>query len=214
MFSVRYAKEGTGMGELTHKQQQIFDFILSSLRDDGAIPTVREIASAFGYASTNAVNTHLEALTKKGYISRRPGAARNIEIAPDYLIPERGVPIVGSVAAGTPIDAIENLDGYLDLDSIYEPGLHFALRVAGDSMIEAGLWDGDYAIVRQQPRVDSGEIGVAIIDGQATVKRFRWLSGGELMLVPENEKYEPFTVDMNADFRIGGKVVGMHRVIK
>lgn len=202
------------MGELTDKQQQIFDFILNSLRDDGAIPTVREIASAFGYASTNAVNTHLEALTKKGYINRRPGAARNIEIAPDYLSPERGVPIVGRVAAGTPIDAIENLEGYLDLDSIYEHGLHFALRVSGDSMIEAGFWDGDYAIVRQQPRVESGEIGVAIIDGQATVKRFRWLDDGMLMLVPENEKYRPFTVDPDAEFSIGGKVVGMHRVIR
>lgn len=202
------------MSELTQKQQQIFDFILNSLRNDGSIPTVREIMSAFGFASTNAVSTHLEALAKKGYINRRPGAARNIEIAPDYLMPERGVPIVGQVAAGTPIDAIENLEGYLDLDTIYEQGLHFALRISGDSMIEAGFWDGDYAIVRQQPRVESGEIGVAIIDGQATVKRFRWLSEGGLMLVPENEKYQPFTVDEDADFRIGGKVVGMHRVIQ
>ncbi len=196
------------MGELTQKQRQIFDFIVDSLRNDGSIPTVREIASAFGFSSTNAVNTHLEALSKKGYINRRPGAARNIEIAPDYLLPERGVPIVGRVAAGSPIDAMENLEGYLDLDSIYEPGAHFALRIAGDSMIEAGIWDGDYVIVR------SGEIGVAVIDGQATVKRFRWLDDGGLMLVPENEKYQPITVDPEVDFAIGGKVVGMHRVIR
>jgi len=202
------------MNGLTEKQQEIFDFILRSLREDGAIPTVREIAQAFGYASTNAVVCHLDALANKGYISRSPGVSRNIEIAPDYLIPERGVPIVGYVAAGTPIDAIENLEGYLDLDAIYEPGVHFALRIAGDSMIEAGFWDGDYAIVRQQPRVESGQIGVAIIEGQATVKRFRWLEKGGLMLIPENERYEPFTVDPEADLRIGGKVVGMHRVIK
>ena len=202
------------MRELTEKQQQIFDFILGSLRNEGSIPTVREIGRAFGFSSTNAVNTHLEALVNKGYISRRPGAARNIEIAPDYLTPERGVPIVGQVAAGTPIDAIENLEGYLDLDSIYEQGEHFALRINGDSMIEAGFWDGDYAIVRQQPSVESGEIGVAIIDGQATVKRFRWLDGGGLVLVPENEKYQPFSVDPECDFRVGGKVVGMHRVIR
>ncbi len=213
MFSSARRKNAD-MGELTAKQQQIFDFILNALRVDGGIPTVREIASAFGYASTNAVNTHLEALTRKGYINRRPGEARNIEIAPDYLLPERGVPIVGSVAAGTPIDALENLEGYLDLDSIYEPGLHFALRVAGDSMIEAGLWDGDYAIVRQQPRVESGEIGVAVIDGRATVKRFRWLDDGSLMLVPENENYQPFAVDPETEFSIGGKVVGMHRIIR
>ena len=202
------------MNTLTKKQQQIFDFILASLREEGAIPTVREIARAFGFSSTNSVTTHLEALANKGYINRRPGAARNIEIAPDYLIPDRGVPIVGAVAAGTPIDAIENLDGYLDLDAIYERGLHFALRIVGDSMIEAGFWEGDYAIVRQQPMVETGEIGVAIIDGQATVKRFRWLREGGLMLVPENEKYQPFTIDPDADFRVGGKVVGMHRVIR
>ena len=202
------------MHDLTPRQQEIFNFILQSLREEGSIPSIREICQAFGFASTNAVNTHLDALVKKGYINRRPGTARNIEIAPDYLTPERGVPIVGSVAAGTPIDAIENLEGYLDLDAIYEPGSHFALRVSGDSMVEAGFWDGDYAIVRQQPRVESGEIGVAIIDGQATVKRFRWLQGGGLMLVPENEKYQPFTIDPGCDFRIGGKVVGMHRVIK
>ncbi len=202
------------MRELTEKQRQIFNFILDAYRNDGGIPTVREIMRAFGYSSTNAVNVHLEALSNKGYIARRPGVARNIEIAPDYLAPERGVPIVGNVAAGTPIDAIENLEGYLDLDALYDRGEHFALRVAGDSMIEAGFWDGDYVVVRQQPRVESGEIGVAIIDGQATVKRFRWLSDGNLELVPENENYQPFMVDPDAEFRIGGKVVGMHRVIR
>ncbi len=202
------------MRGLTKRQEEIFSFILRSLREEGCIPSVREICQAFGFASTNAVNDHLEALVKKGYINRRPGMARNIEIAPDFLIPERGVPIVGRVAAGSPIEALENLDGYLDLDVIYEPGLHFALRVSGDSMIEAGFWDGDYAIVRQQPKVESGEIGVAIIDGQATVKRFRWLPDGALELVPENEKYQPFRVDPEADFRIGGKVVGLHRVIR
>ncbi len=89
------------MLELTEKQQQIFDFIVNAYRNDGGIPTVREIMRAFGYSSTNAVNTHLEALTAKGYISRRPGVSRNIEIAPDYLTPERGVPIVGSVAGAS-----------------------------------------------------------------------------------------------------------------
>lgn len=202
------------MRDLTPKQQQIFDFILKSLRNYGTIPSVREIASAFGFSSTNAVNCHLEALTKKGYINRRYGTARNIEIAPDYLYPERGLPIIGRVAAGTPIDAIENLEGYLDLDQIYEHGSHYALRIAGDSMIEAGLWDGDYAIVRHQPSVETGEIGVAIIDDEATVKRFNWLANGTLQLIPENEAYEPFMVDTDSDFRVGGKVVGMHRIIK
>lgn len=202
------------MRGLTKRQEEIFNFILASLREEGVIPSVREICQAFGFTSTNAVNDHLAALAKKGYINRRPGLARSIEIAPDFLYPERGVPIVGRVAAGVPIDALENLEGYLDLDSIYDRARHFALRIAGDSMIEAGFWDGDYAIVRQQPRVENGEIGVAIIDGQATVKRFRWLSDGSLELVPENEKYRPFAIDPASDFRIGGKVVGLHRVLR
>ncbi len=202
------------MQELTQKQKEVFDFILATLREEGNIPSVREIAAAFGFASTNAVNTHLDALQKKGYISRRPGQNRNIEIAPDYLIPQRGIPIIGRVAAGKPIDAIENLDGYLDLDSIYDREQHFALKICGDSMLEAGFWDGDYAIVRHQPRVETGEIGVAVINGAATVKRFRWLDDGCLMLIPENDSYQPFTVDADSDLQIGGKVIGLHRVLK
>ena len=213
MCSVIYEMEGNAVRDLTRRQKEILDFVLDSLRNEGFIPSVREIADAFGFASTNAVAAHLDALAKKGYIQRRPGTARNIELAPDFLIPERGIPIVGRVAAGLPIDAIENLEGYLDLDAVYARGRHYALRVKGDSMIEAGIWDGDYAIVRHQPRVESGEIGVAVIDGQATVKRFRWLEDGRLMLVPANEQYDPFTVDGEADFRVGGKVVGMHRVL-
>jgi repressor LexA len=139
--------------------------------------------------------------------------ARNIEIAPDYLAPERGIPIVGRVAAGVPIDALENLEGYLDLDAAYPPDEHFVLRVAGDSMVDAGILDGDYVVVRRQRRVESGEIGVAIIDGQATVKRFRWLADGGLELLPANDRYQPFLVDRTAEFLVAGKVVGMHRML-
>lgn len=201
------------MRDLTARQREIFAFILASLREEGVIPSVREICRAFGFASTNAVNAHIDALVKKGYVDRRPGRARNLEIAPDYLVPERGLPILGRVAAGAPMDALENLEGYLDLDAIYAPGRHYALRVQGDSMIEAGFREGDYAIVRQQPRVESGEIGVAVIDGRATVKRFRWLPDGGLMLVPANENYEAIAVDPEAGFFVGGKVVGLHRIL-
>lgn len=201
------------MRELTGRQQEIFDYILNSLREEGVIPSVREICDAFGFASTNAVNSHLDALVRKGYISRRSGQARNIEIAPDFLMPERGVPIVGKVAAGRPIDALENLDGYLDLDAIYSRGEHYALRVRGDSMLDAGIWDGDYAIVRHQSRVESGEIGVAVVDGEATVKRFRWRDDGGLLLLPANENYQPIPVSPEADLRVAGKVVGVHRVL-
>lgn len=200
------------MNDLTEKQRQIFDFLCASLREEGSIPTVREIGRAFGMASTNAVHAHLAALERKGYISRRPGAARGIELAPDFLAPQRGLPIVGRVAAGRPIEAVENLDGYLDLDVLYDPADHYALRVSGDSMVDAGIWDGDFVVVRQQAHVESGAIGVAIIDEETTVKRFRWLDNGGLELIPANEKYHPFVVNEHSDFRIGGKVVGMHRV--
>jgi repressor LexA len=201
------------MQDLTPRQRDVFIFILETLRNDGAIPSVREIASAFGFASTNAVNTHLDALEKKGYIGRRPGQARNLEIAPDFLIPVRGIPILGRVAAGPPIEALENLDGYLDLDAAHSPADHYALRVQGDSMVDAGFWEGDFAIVRRQSRVDSGEIGVAVIDGEATVKRFRWLDDGGLVLVPANARYQPFPVDRDGEFFIAGKVVGLYRAL-
>lgn len=202
------------MRELTERQKEIFDFILTSVREQGFIPSMREICEAFGFASTNSVHTHLNALAKKGYISRRPGKARSFELAPDFLMPERGVPIVGSVAAGSPIDALENLEGYLDLDVMYESGEHYALRIVGDSMIDAGLREGDYAIVHKQPTVRSGEIGVAILDERATVKRFRWLENGGLELVPANEKYRPFLIEPGQEFRVGGKVVGLHRMFR
>ncbi|MDR1534269.1 MAG: transcriptional repressor LexA [Planctomycetota bacterium] len=201
------------MDDLTERQRRIFSFILRTLREDGYIPSVREICREFTFASTNAANSHLDALVRKGYINRRAGTARNIEIAPDYLFPERGVPIVGRAAGGAPIDAIENLEGYLDLDAVYEPGRHFALRLVGDSMLEAGLRDGDYLIVRRQPRVENGEIGVAVLAGQATVKRFHWRPDGGLELLPANPLHRPIPVDPEADFRIEGKVVGLHRLL-
>lgn len=201
------------MKGLTQKQRNVFDFIVRSLREQGVIPSIREICNQFGYSSTNAANVHLYALEKKGYITRRHGLARNIEISSEYMVKTTGVPIVGQVAAGLPIDAVENLDGYLDLDSMYARGQHFALRIVGDSMIDAGLWDGDYAIVRRQERVESGEIGVAVIEGEATVKRFSWQADGHLELIPANEKYRPFSVNPAKDFLVAGKVVGMHRVM-
>ncbi|MDR3211589.1 MAG: transcriptional repressor LexA [Planctomycetota bacterium] len=201
------------MQNLTKRQQAVFDFIVKSYRDGGYIPTVRQIAAAFGFASPNAVVSHLIGLEKKGYINRRRGEARNIEIAPDYLLPMRGIPIVGKIAAGQPLEAVENLEGYLDLDNIYRREEHYALRVKGDSMIEAGIWDGDYVIVHQVPRVESGEIGVAIIENEATVKRFHWREDGFLVLIPANEYYQPIPVDPQSSFRVGGRVVGVHRII-
>jgi len=199
---------------LTDKQQEVFEFIRSCVRDENYVPTVREIGERFGFSSTNSVRGYLEALEKKGYISRRPHSSRGIEIAGEFLEnAERGIPIVGRVAAGAPITAIENLDGYLELENLYAADNHYALRVRGDSMMDDGIWDGDFAIVRNQPRVENGEIGVAVVEGEATVKRIV-ISGRTAQLIPANSLYSPIHVDLEStDFRVGGKVVGVHRVL-
>jgi repressor LexA len=216
LFSI-YADTSTvlefSMQCLTEKQKAILDFIRQSMREAGCVPTVREIAAHFGFKSVNAAQDHLAALERKGYIDRRPGLARGIELAPDLREPEAGIPIVGRVAAGQPLTAIENLDGYLELGALYGGGSHYALRVHGDSMIDAGIWDGDFAIVREQETIENGEIGVAIIEGEATVKRIR-RETGFADLIPANDRYERRRIDLaTTDFRIGGKVVGVHRVL-
>jgi len=184
------------------------------VREENYTPTVREIAAQFAFKSTNAVRDHLAALERKGVISRRAFSSRGIEIAEEFLTePMHGLPIVGRISAGAPITAIENLDGYLELETLYERDRHYALRVRGDSMIDAGIWDGDFAIVHEQPRLNNGEIGVAIVEGEATVKRIRQ-SGNKVELIPENELYQPIKIDLRTtEFRIGGKVVGVHRVL-
>ena len=204
------------MDKLTGKQQNIYDFIKECLNNEGYTPTMREIADYFGYNSTNTVNDHLQALAKKGYIIKKPGAARGIiltDINNETVAMNKGVPIIGRVAAGSPISAVENLDGYLELSEFYNES-HFALHVRGDSMIDAGIWDGDFVIVREQPVVRNGEIGVAIVAGEATVKRIS-INNNEAILYPENEFYSPIRVDLTeTEFRIAGKVVGLHRVIR
>ncbi len=204
------------MEKLTSKQQNIYDYLQECLNNEGYTPTMREIADYFGYSSTNTVNDHLQALAKKGYIIRKPGAARGIILTDNgsnHKELNKGVPIIGRVAAGRPITAVENLDGYLELSEFYNEQ-HFALHVRGDSMIDAGIWDGDFVIVREQPILGSGEVGVAIIEGEATVKRIV-INNQEAILYPDNELYSPIRVDLSAtDFRIAGKVVGLHRVIR
>jgi len=203
------------MKPLTDKQQEILDFLVHCVREEYYTPTVREIAERFGIKSTNAVRNHLDALERKGCLSRRAGASRGIELASEYLDAPAGLPIIGRVAAGCPITAVENLEGHLAIDSgLHQPERLYALRVHGDSMIDDGIWDGDYVIVREQTTVEDGAIGVAIIDEEATVKRIR-RRGNIIQLVPANELYEPIEVDPSAvPFRIGGKVVGVHRALE
>lgn len=205
------------MEHLTEKQTEILNYLISCIRDEHYTPTVREIASRFGFSSTNGVRDHLLALERKGCIQRRVGASRGIELAPSYLREpdEEGIPIIGRVAAGQPITAIENMEGRLTIESLFSrPESLYALEVHGDSMIQAGILDGDFVIVREQNFIEDNAIGVAILDEEATVKRIR-IRDNEAHLIAENPLYPPLIVDlMDTPFRIGGKVVGVHRVVK
>ncbi|NUN49988.1 MAG: transcriptional repressor LexA [Candidatus Brocadiae bacterium] len=198
---------------LTAKQQNIFNFLCQHVREHGYPPSYEEIAGEFDFASPNAVTGHLKALEKKGFI-RRSEKSRAIEIL-DPAFRQNGIPIVGTVAAGSPIAAIENREGTLGIDDLFghSEGL-FALRVRGESMIGAGINPGDYVVVREQPVIDSGQIGVAFMDGEATVKRiFREPSGWRLQ--PENSGMQPIWISQGDEtFRVGGRVVGVVRRVQ
>jgi len=201
------------METLTEKQTRVLEFISGQITRRGHPPTVREIAAHFSLASTNAARRHLVALEKKGYIERSFNKSRAIALAAE-LRESQGIPIVGSVAAGTPITAVENLDGYLTLETLFaRPDHLFCLRIKGDSMVDAGIWDGDYCVVRPSQDFKNGEIGVAIVDGEATVKRLR-RTGRFVELIPANEDYPTIRVDLaESDFRYAGKVIGIHRAL-
>jgi repressor LexA len=195
---------------LTARQQQIYEFIHAQITEGGAPPTIREIGERFDISSTNGVRAVLSALEKKGYIHRSRLRSRGIELAEELRPPDvRVVPLVGRVAAGVPLLAVENIEDHLALDrSLLPSGELFSLRVQGDSMRDAGVHDGDYVFVRKQPVAHPGEMVVAIIGDEATVKWFRPRRGA-ICLEPDNPDYEPITVDR--EFQLAGKVVGVLR---
>ena len=203
--------------ELTDRQQVIYDFIARIIRSRGAPPTIRDILDEFEISSTNGVRTTLAALERKGHIRRHPRLSRGIELV-DYAEPETlsletvEVPILGRVAAGGPILAAENMEGAVHVDkALTSGGDLFALRVHGESMKNAGILDGDIVVARQQENADRGEIVVAIIEDEATVKRFYQDPDG-VRLEPENETFRPIHVTADSgEFRIAGKVVGLMR---
>lgn len=198
---------------MTPKQREIFDFLCRHVRERGYPPSYEEIAEQFGFASPNAVTGHLKALERKGFI-RRSEKSRALEIT-DASFRQTGIPIIGTVAAGTPITAIENRDGTLTTDDMFGTSDDlFALRVRGESMIGAGINHGDLVVVRSSPDVESGQIGVAFIDGEATIKRiYKEPTGWRLQ--PENSGMQPIWVGRDeANFWIGGKVVGVVRRIQ
>ena len=183
-------------GKITDKQQEILEFIKHCILTKGYPPAVREICEAVKLKSTSSVHSHLETLEKNGYIRRDPTKPRTIEILDDEFGVQRreivNIPIVGRVAAGTPILAEENIEGYYPIPAEFLPNRTntFMLNVCGDSMINAGILSGDKVVVRPQQTADDGQIVVARIGDEATVKRLS-RKRGQIWLLPENENYDP-----------------------
>ena len=203
---------------LTGKRRQILDFIADELRARGYPPSVREIGEAVGLTSSSTVHAHLATLQRQGYLRRDPTKPRAIEVRYDPSSgaavesrPVRHVPLVGDVAAGTDVLAQENVEELLPLPEDFTgTGTLFMLRVRGDSMIEAGIFEGDYVVVRAQAEAEKGDIVVAGLPGEeATVKRWS-RKGSKVVLVPANPRLEPMELDP-ADVTLYGKVVTVLR---
>ena len=193
--------------KLTPRQQEILDFIKNTLEVLGAPPTRMEISTAFGFASPNAAEDHLKALAKKGAITLETGSARGIR-----LIEQLGLPLIGSVAAGSPILAVENVQGRYALDAqLFSPRADFLLKVRGLSMIDAGIFDGDLIAVHKTNQARDGQIVVARLDEEVTVKRLQ-RKNGVIELIAENPDYQPIIVNPEEiDFAIEGIAVGLIR---
>lgn len=197
---------------ISNRQQQILEFIKTQIKTTGYPPSVREIGKAVGLKSSSTVHNHLLQLEEKGLIKRDPIKTRAIipiEDEPSDLITESiNLPVVGNVAAGTPILADQNIEEYLPVPvNFVGSGSHFILKVKGESMIEAGIMDGDYLIIRQQTNANNGEIVVAIVEDEATVKRF-YKKDSYIELRPENSSMQPMIFE---DVQIVGKVSGLLR---
>lgn len=199
-------------GQITPKQEEILSYIKNEILERGFPPAVREICQAVHLKSTSSVHSHLESLEKNGYIRRDPTKPRAIEILDDSFNMIRremvNVPIVGTVAAGQPILAEQNIDSYFPIPAEYMPNEQtFILKVKGDSMINAGIFNGDSVVVKQQSTASNGDIIVALIEDSATVKTY-YKEDGHYRLQPENDTMDPIIVD---DLQILGKVFGVFR---
>ena len=215
-------------GRISPKQSEILEYIKSEILNRGYPPAVREICEAVSLRSTSSVHAHLETLERKGYIKRDATKPRAIEICDEGFHTGRlgaiqgiasedtasqsevaQIPLIGKVAAGEPILAVENIEGYFPIPAEYMPNTDcFMLKVKGESMINAGIFDGDYIMVRQQNVASNGEMIVALVDDSATVKTF-YKENGHYRLQPENDSMDPIIVD---DVQILGKVCGVFRI--
>lgn len=201
-------------GKITAKQQEILEYIKETILKKGYPPAVREICEAVHLKSTSSVHSHLETLEKNGYIRRDPTKPRTIEIIDDCFNLSRrevvNVPLIGTVAAGQPLLAEENIENYFPVPVEMLPNNQtFMLRVKGESMINAGIFDGDQIIVEEQNTARNGEIVVALLDDSATVKRF-YKENGHYRLQPENDALDPIIVN---EVTILGKVIGLLRMM-
>ena len=202
-------------GKISAKQQEILEYIKSQVLERGFPPAVRDICEAVHLKSTSSVHSHLETLEKNGYIRRDPTKPRAIEILDDSFNFTRremvNVPIVGRVAAGEPLLAEQNIEEYFPIPMDFMPNKQtFMLKVKGESMINAGILDGDYVLVEERKTAHNGEMIVALVDDGATVKRF-YKEEGIIRLQPENDTMEPIIVP---DCTILGKVIGVFRFMK
>lgn len=194
---------------ITAKQMEILRFIEAEIAQTGRAPTYRDIAKHCGGLAVGTAQDHVQALLRKGLLARSPGVARGLRLA--HRSESIDIPILGAVPAGRPIEAFESQLGSIPVPARWKGDL-FALRVKGDSMIEAGILEGDYVIVRKQTHAENGEIVVAMIDGEATVKTLEKKSG-RIRLLPENRRYEPIELDPSSENVLQGKVVSVQRYL-
>jgi repressor LexA len=201
------------MPKLTSRQQQVYNFIVQYLDQYNYAPTLQDIATHLEIRGNLGVLRHLAALEKKGYIRRTPGSSRGIALSGRSSA--LSLPVVGSVAAGPLSEALEHVEGYLSVDaSLVKGDDSFVLRVRGDSMIGAQISDGDLAVVRPQSTADNGDIVVAMLNGEATLKRF-YKEAGQIRLQPENSHLQPIILSADdGEVRVLGKVTGIFRALE
>ncbi len=203
------------MRKITDRQKQVLDYISDFIDEHAYAPSIRDIQNHFGLKSTKGVKDHIDRLVEKGYLNRAEGTARALEVIGNGRKASRKIPLVGTVAAGLPLLAEENIEDYIPVtaDMARTEGMFF-LRVNGDSMINAAILDGDLVLVRPQPFVEQGEIAVVRIGDEATVKRF-FRFNTRVELLSENPDYKPIVYyDDDEDIRIVGKVTAVYRTLE
>ena len=199
------------MKTLTHRQQQILTLIQDHLAKYGAPPTRAEIARALGFRSATAAEDHLRALAHKGYLELTPGRNRNIRLLQTPPDRTEQLPLIGQVAAGSPLLAVENIEGYVGCHTLFQPRADYLLRVRGDSMIEAGIDDGDLLAVHKTLEAQNGDIVVARLDNDDVTVKTLQIDKNQLRLLPANPAYAPLELDSTYPIAIEGIAVGIIR---